>query len=111
MDPSQFADVFFTSGQMSPVQEIVFRTVVIFAKLACLVGIGAGIGLLFVPEIVLRLNDSMAKVLSIDPVFDQLNKSYRPVDQIFLRHSKIFGCVGLIASSTLIWIISKYLIQ
>lgn len=111
MDPSQFAAVFFASGKMSPVKEIVFRTVVIFAKLASLVGFGLGIGLLFAPDSVARLNDSMAKVLPIDPVFDQLNKSYRPVDRVFLRHSKIFGCIGLVASSALIWIVSKYLIH
>jgi hypothetical protein len=111
MNAVQFAAVFFDSGQMSTIQEIVFSTIIIFSKLIAVVGIGMGIGLLFAPEKIYRLNETMAKILSVDPFFERLNRNYQMVDNLFLRHSKIFGLMGLLASSILIWIIGKYLLK
>ncbi|MCG6891970.1 MAG: hypothetical protein LJE65_00050 [Desulfobacteraceae bacterium] len=111
LDAGRFSSVFMGTPVLSPFQEVIYRTVVIFLKLASFAGAIVGVFLLFAAEKVRQIDTRMTKVLPTDPIIHRLNQSYRIVDRIFLSHPRLFGATGLAASASLTWVTAHYLLQ
>jgi hypothetical protein len=111
LDAARFAAVFLDTPMLSPLQEVVYHSTVIFLKLASLVGAIVGICLLFAADQMRLLDAKMTKVLPTEPFFHRLNQSYRIVDRTFLRHPRLFGTAGLAASALLTWVTAHYLLK
>lgn len=111
LDDAAFASVFLGGPEMSPLQEIVYRAVVVLLKIASLAGAVVGVCLLFAADKIRLFDLRMTHVLSTEPVIQRLNRSYRIVDRFLLRHPRLFGSVGLVASTLLTWVTARYLMH
>jgi len=81
---------------------ILFEALVIMGKLACFCGIAIGLGLIFAPDKVKKLETRLDSWFDTEPLAEKLNRPIEQVDHIFLRRPLLFGAIGLLASFVLL---------
>ena len=96
---------------MMPINEIIFNSAVLLARVAAAIGMILGVTLLFSASNILVLEEKMASRLSTQPLVDKLNERYLAVDRLLLDHPTVFGVCGVIASVTLIYVTTAYLLK
>ena len=81
---------------------ILFEVLVIIGKVACFCGIAIGLGLMFVPSRIKKLETKLDAWFDTQPLAEKLNVEIPEVDHVFLRHPLLFGAIGLLASFVLL---------
>ena len=82
--------------------EIVLITTVLFGKIAGFTGVVIGLCLLFLPEIMVRIENRMDAWIATQKIADKLDEFHLGIDNIILRFPLLFGFAGLMTSSVLI---------
>ena len=102
LDLPQFTQVLFGAQGRSLAVEILFESLVWFGKIACLLGLAAGLLLLLAPEWLRRIENRMSTWVETRPLLDRLERPRHQVDDFFLRHPRFFGLLGGSVSCLLI---------
>ncbi len=75
---------------------------ILLGKMAGIIGFAAGTLLFFSPVVFKAVEEKVNIWIDTGPVFTKLDTLSVDVDSIFIRHSFIFGLVGLVMSTALI---------
>jgi len=111
LDFEAFSDIFFSSNRYLIIYEIVFSTLLIAAKLVCVVGFILGFGLLFVPERLKKIEERANRWTDTQHIANKLDDTRYDVDKVFFRYPIVFGLMGLAISILLIVLIIHFMIR
>lgn len=82
--------------------EIVIKSIVLVGKLAGFTGILIGLCLLFLPDIMVKIENRMDAWIATQDMIDKLDELHLGIDNIILRFPLLFGFTGLMTSAILI---------
>jgi len=82
--------------------EIVLKSTVLIGKIAGFTGIVIGLCLLFLPEIMVKIENRMDAWIATQDIADKLDEFHLGIDNIILRFPLLFGFTGLMSSAVLI---------
>lgn len=101
VDIAEFNRIFF--GETPSVTlEIVFQTFVWVGKLACLIGLALGVGLMAAPAKIRRMERSLNSWIDTRSWIEKLDRSGPELDTVFFRYPVFFGIFGGAVSCLLI---------
>ncbi|MCU0560582.1 MAG: hypothetical protein MUD16_10385 [Desulfobacterales bacterium] len=101
VDIAEFNRIFF-DGTPSAAVEIVFQTSVWVGKLACLIGLGLGAGLMAAPAKMRRMERSLNSWIDTRSWVEKLDSPGPKLDTVFFRYPIFFGIFGGALSCLLI---------
>lgn len=102
LDVSKFAGVFFGSRSNLFTAELVVSTFTWIGRIGCLVGLGFGLLMVFMPDLLQRIESRMNAWLETKPMIAKLDKTSHDVDSFFFRHPVAVGLTGAVISFFLI---------
>lgn len=82
--------------------EIVLKTTVLIGKIAGVAGVVIGLCLLFLPDIMVKIENRMDAWIATQDIADKLDEFHLGIDNIILRFPLLFGFTGLMTSAVLI---------
>lgn len=82
--------------------EIFLKTAVTIGKIAGLAGIVIGFCLLFLPDLMVKIENRMDAWIATQDMVDKLDELHLGIDNIILRFPLLFGFTGLMTSAVLI---------
>ncbi|MDF1591459.1 MAG: hypothetical protein P1P89_08110 [Desulfobacterales bacterium] len=82
--------------------EIVLKTTVLIGKIAGFTGVVIGLCLLFLPDIMVKIENRMDAWIATQDIADKLDEFHLGIDNIILRFPLLFGFTGLMTSAVLI---------
>ena len=82
--------------------EILLNTTVLIGKLAGFTGVVIGLCLLFLPDIMVKIENRMDAWIATQDIADKLDEFHLGIDNIILRFPLLFGFTGLMTSAVLI---------
>ena len=82
--------------------DILLRATVLIGKVAGFTGIVIGICLLFLPDIMVKIENRMDAWIATQDMVDKLDELHLGIDNIILRFPLLFGFTGLMTSAVLI---------
>jgi hypothetical protein len=82
--------------------EIVLKTTVLIGKIAGFTGVVIGLCLLFLPGIMVKIENRMDAWIATQDMVDKLDEFHLGIDNIILRFPLLFGFTGLMTSAVLI---------
>ncbi|MFO7708326.1 MAG: hypothetical protein R6V84_09145 [Desulfobacterales bacterium] len=101
VDIAEFNRVFFGAAP-SAAGEILFQVFVWIGKLACLIGLGLGVGLMAAPAKMRRMERSLNAWIDTRSWVEKLDRSGPKLDTVFFRYPIFFGIFGGAVSCLLI---------
>lgn len=84
--------------------EVLTLTAIWIGKIAGILGLLIGVGLMFFPSKVSRFEARLNLWYETQPLVDKLNEPHSFIDHVLLRYSVIFGITGMASSAFLILI-------
>jgi len=82
--------------------EIVFKTTLLIGKIAGFTGVMIGLCLLFLPGIMVKIENRMDAWIATQDIADKLDEFRPGIDNMILRFPLLFGFAGLMTSAVLI---------
>ena len=82
--------------------EIVLKTTVLIGKIAGFTGVLIGLCLLFLPGIMVKIENRMDAWIATQDIADKLDEFHLGLDNIILRFPLLFGFTGLMTSAVLV---------
>jgi len=82
--------------------EIILKTTVLIGKLAGFTGVVIGLCLLFLPDIMVKIENRMDAWIATQDIADKLDEFHMGIDNIILRFPLLLGFTGLMTSAVLI---------
>jgi len=82
--------------------EIILKTTVLIGKIAGFTGVVIGLCLLFLPHIMVKIENRMDAWIATQDIADKLDEFHMGIDYIILRFPLLFGFTGLMTSAVLI---------
>jgi len=82
--------------------EIVLKTTLLIGKIAGFTGVAIGLCLLFLPGIMVKIENRMDAWIATQDIADKLDELHMGIDTIILRFPLLFGFTGLMTSAVLI---------
>jgi len=82
--------------------EIILKTTVLIGKLAGFTGVVIGFCLLFLPDIMVKIENRMDAWIATQDIADKLDEFHLGIDNIILRFPLLIGFTGLMTSAVLI---------
>lgn len=102
LDVANFPRIFGSSGGSFLTNEILCGSIALFGKVACVLGLLAGLIILFAPGKMKKIEHKLNSWFETKPMVDKLDASSRNVDMFFFRHPVLFGLAGALISFVLI---------
>jgi hypothetical protein len=93
-DVALFTLIFFGMRDQSALGEIIFQTIAWVGRVACLLGMMAGLGLVFVPWKLRAIEQRMNRWIETRVLFDKMNRPVKSLDTVFFRYPIFFGLLG-----------------
>ncbi|MEW6673415.1 MAG: hypothetical protein AB1427_17075 [Thermodesulfobacteriota bacterium] len=82
--------------------EILLKSVVLVGKIAGFTGFVIGLCLLFLPDLMVKIENKMDAWITTQDMVDKLDELHLGIDNIILRFPLLFGFTGLMTSAVLI---------
>jgi len=82
--------------------DILLKSTVLIGKIAGFTGVVIGLCLLFLPDIMVRIENRMDAWIGTEGMVDKLDELHLGIDNIILRFPLLFGFTGLMTSAVLI---------
>jgi len=82
--------------------EIISTTTILIGKIAGFTGVGIGLCLLFLPGIMVKIENRMDAWIATQGIADKLDEFHPGIDNFILRFPLLFGFAGLMTSAVLI---------
>jgi hypothetical protein len=101
VDIAEFNRIFFGATPFAP-GEILFQAFVWVGKLACLLGLALGVGLMAAPAKMRRMERSLNAWIDTRSWVEKLDRSGPKLDTVFFRYPIFFGIFGGAVSCLLI---------
>ena len=98
LDVSKFAGVFFGSRDNLFTAELVVSAFTWIGKIGCLIGLGFGLLMVLVPDLLKRIEAKMNSWFETKPIVEKLDKTSHDMDSFFFRHPVAVGLVGAVIS-------------
>lgn len=102
LDVSNFSMIFFGTRNPSVTGELLFLSLVWISRVACMLGLGYGLMLLFAPGKMRVIETKMNAWIETRGALDKLNRDDHALDSVLYRYPVWFGAVGAIISFLLI---------
>jgi len=100
-DVAKTLNLFFGNSYLF-LYEIILKATVLIGKLAGFTGIAIGLCLLFLPELMVKIENRMDAWIATQDMVDKLDEFHLGIDKIILRFPLLFGFTGLMTSAVLI---------
>jgi len=101
-DIPKFSGIFFGSQADSFSAELVVTSIAWVGKIGCLAGFVSGIFLIFVPDLLRRIENKLNSWFETKSMIDKLDRSTHELDTFFFRHPLAVGLTGAVISFVLI---------
>ena len=101
VDVAEFSRIFFGATPFAP-GEILFQAFVWIGKLACLIGLALGVGLMAAPAKIRRMERSLNSWIDTRSWVEKLDRSGPKLDTVLFRYPIFFGIFGGAVSCLLI---------
>ena len=82
--------------------EIILKTTVLIGKIAGFTGILIGLCLIFLPGVMVKIENRMDAWIATQDMIDKLDELHLGIDKVILRFPLLFGFTGLMTSAVLI---------
>ena len=102
LDVSKFAGVFFGARSNLFTAELVVSTFTWIGKVGCLIGLAFGLLMVFMPELLKRIESRMNSWFETRPMIEKFDKTSHDLDSFFFRHPVAVGLTGAVISFFLI---------
>ena len=102
LDVTKFAGVFFGSGANFFAAELVVSAFTWVGRVGCLLGLGFGLLMVFMPDLLKRIEGKLNSWFETKPVIAKLDSTSHDIDSFFFRHPIAVGLVGAVISFFLI---------
>ena len=102
LDVSNFSMIFLGSSSTSVTGELLFNALAWIGKVACMLGLLYGIGLLVAPNFMQVIETKMNAWVETRPALEKLNSEEHNLDSFLYRFPITFGVAGAIISFLLI---------
>jgi len=102
LDISKFVGIFFGSQANAFTAELVVTTFTWTGRIGCLAGLAIGLLIVFMPDLMKRIENKLNSWVETKPMIDKLDKSSHDVDSFFFSHPIAVGSVGAVISFFLI---------
>ena len=102
LDVSNFSMIFLGSRTSSMTGELLFNALAWIGKIACMLGLLYGFGLLLVPKSMQTIETKMNAWVETRPALERLNREEHALDSFLYRFPITFGVIGAIISFLLI---------
>ena len=102
LDVSNFTTIFLGTRTASGTGELFFSALAWISKIACILGLIYGLGLLLAPQKVQTIETRMDAWIETRGTLDKLNRDDRSLDSILYRYPLFFGVMGAAISFFLI---------
>ena len=102
LDVSKLAGIFFGSQANEFSTELIISTFTWIGKIGCLAGLISGLLMVFVPQLIKRVESKLNSWFETQSVIDKLDKSGHDMDSVFFRHPVAIGLIGAVISFFLI---------
>jgi hypothetical protein len=101
-DIPKFTGIFFASRANTFPAELIVSSISWVGKIGCLAGFVCGLMLVFVPNLMQRIESKLNSWFETKPMIDKLDKSSHELDTFFFRHPVAVGLTGAVISFFLI---------
>ena len=102
LDVSKFAGVFFGSRDNFFTAELVVSVFTWIGRIGCLIGLAFGLLMVFMPELLKRIESRVNSWFETKPVIEKLDKTSHDMDSFFFRHPIAVGLAGAVISFFLV---------
>jgi hypothetical protein len=102
LDVSKFAGVFFGSSVNLFTAELVVSTFTWTGRIGCLLGLGFGVLMVFMPAVLKRVESKLNSWVETKPMIEKLDRTSHDMDSFFFRYPIAVGLVGAVISFFLI---------
>ena len=102
LDVSNFSMIFLGSSTSSMTGELLFTSLAWIGKVACILGLLYGLGLLVAPKSMQVIETKMNAWVETRPTLEKLNSDEHTLDSFLYRFPITFGVIGAIISFLLI---------
>lgn len=102
LDISKFVGIFFGSQANAFTAELVVTTFTWTGRIGCLAGLAVGLLIVFMPDLMKRIENKLNSWVETKPMIDKLDKSSHDMDSFFFSHPIAVGLVGAVISFFLI---------
>jgi len=93
-DVSLFTLIFFGIRESTVFGEILFQTIGWVGRVACLLGMAVGLGLILAPRKLRAIEQRMNRWIETRVLIDKVNRPVKSLDTIFFRYPVFFGLLG-----------------
>jgi hypothetical protein len=93
-DVSLFTLIFFGMRGSTALGEIIFETIAWVGRVACLLGMMAGLALILAPRRLRAIEQRMNQWIETRVLIDKANRPFNSLDTIFFRYPIFFGLLG-----------------
>lgn len=98
LDVPKFAEIAFGSKANSFSVELFLNTITWIGRIGCLAGLIFGLMMVFVPQLMRRIESKLNSWFETGSVIEKLDKSSHDVDSFFFRHPVAVGLIGAVLS-------------
>ena len=102
LDVTKFAGIFFGPRANGFSAEFIISSIAWVGKIGCMAGLVCGISLVFVPDLLKRIDYKLNSWFETKSMIDKLDKSSHDLDTFFFRHPIAVGLTGAVISFCLI---------
>ncbi len=102
LDVTKFAGVFFGSRYNLFTAELVVSSFTWIGRIGCLIGLGFGLLMVFMPDLLKRIESKLNSWFETKPMIEKLDKTSHDMDSFFFRHPIAVGLLGSVISFFLI---------
>ena len=102
LDASKFAGVFFGSQANAFSAELIVITITWIGRFGCLAGLFFGLMMVFVPDLMKRIESKLNSCFETKSMIEKLDKSTHDMDSFFFSHPVAVGLTGAVISFFLI---------
>ena len=92
----------FSAPDYAFLVEIIISALAMVGKIASILGFIFGFFLLFVPELMIKIENIMDSWIETEFMVDKLDEFHHGIDNIILKYPILFGFTGLMTSAILI---------